>query len=221
MRMNYGWIRIYLFYGLIFFLLGFAGSFLENGWDESWLAQSFNIFLADLGKYMNPVNSGDNPVMVMAGRSKLSIRLFYPACAAEELGVTPDRIRSLLEGYYHPVIIESFQDRAQYQQYWSRWSDDEPDRIRVGINVISYSDKRDRYQVDLGLAFPRQLQEIASRQMENALGGAASYTLRHILRNSRCRRVYYWNQAGSLKPVLLKITKALAEIPGLWQDTRI
>jgi hypothetical protein len=219
MRIAGGWIRIYLFYGLIFFLLGLAGSLLEGGWaEEPRLGRGLNLLFANLGKYMNPVIPGNNTIMVLAGRSRLSIRLAYSANFPGDWGGMEDKIRGLLGEAYYPVIIERIDNDAHYyQRFWSRWNEFGTDRINVELMVIPDLKLGERYRVDLGLVFPQSIKEAVSQQIESVLGGIAAYSLRQIKRDYLCRREYHWNQSGSVQPILLRLTKALAEIPGLRQ----
>jgi hypothetical protein len=218
MRMTGGWIRIYLFYGLIFFLLGLAGGLLGSGWGEElrW-ERGVNMFLADLGKYMNSVIPANDAMMVMAGRRRLSVRLAYPANFPGNWGGLEDKIHGLLGETYYPVIIERMDNGGDYQRFWSRWNESGPDRIHVELRVIPDLNHGERYRVDLRLVFPQPIKAVVSQQMESVLNEIAAYSFRQIERDSLCRREYHWNQSDSLQPILLRLTNAIAEIPGLWR----
>jgi hypothetical protein len=218
MRIAGGWVRIYLFYGLIFFLLGLAGSLLESGWaEEPRLGRGLNILFANLGKYMNPVIPGNNTMMVLAGRNRLSIRLLYPVGIPGKRVAMPDKIRRLLGETYYPVDVERFKSSGDYQRLWSRCSNVGADQIGVGLNIIPVVNRKDRYRVQLGLAFPIQLREAMMQQMENVFKEIPSYSLRQIRRGYLCRQDYHWEQSGDLESVLTAFSNALAAIPALWR----
>jgi hypothetical protein len=218
-RMAGGWIRIYLFYGLIFFLLGLAGSLLQSGWgDESRLGRGLNLFWAGLGEYMNSVIPGNDTMMALAVRSRFSFRLLCPAGATGDGGEIAAKMRRLLGEAYYPVTVERFDNSGDYRRLWSRWSEVGADQMGMGLNVIPVGKRRDRYRVQLGLAFPLKLREITLQQMENVLGGMPSYSLRQLRRGYLCRQDYSWEQSGEWEPVLTAVTNALVAIPGLWRS---
>jgi hypothetical protein len=215
-RLAGGWIRIYLFYGLIFFMLGLAGSLLGSGWgEEPRMGRGFTMFRAELGKYMNSVIPGNDTMMVMADRSRYSLRLLYPAGATGDWGGITEKMRGLLGETYYPVIVERFDNSGDYQRLWSRWSEVEPDQVGMGLNLIPVGKRQGRYRVQLGLAFPVKLRGITLEQMENVLGGIPSYTLRQIRRGDVCRQDYHWDQSGDWETVLMAVAHALAAIPDL------
>lgn len=135
----HGWNRIYLFYGLIFFLLGFGACCLDKPFIWRRLAGDIQVFTADLGSFVGWERSSANAdLAVMAKPATVTVCFLYPhplltGCLASVLSRCRQELEQQKVNFKLQGVTEDF-DKA-----FHRWVCENPGSIIIGLNSTGSS----------------------------------------------------------------------------------
>lgn len=146
-----GWNRIYLFYGLIFFLLGFTGYLFDNPAFVRRLSGAGNNLLLAL-------RSGDwalgsnRELAVLAEPDRTPVRILYPKCLRNH-GLESElrQCQKALAGRLAQVKLEMI--TADFDSNFRRRAA-EGRGITMGVNLIALSPGAAGFQIELRLSAP-------------------------------------------------------------------
>lgn len=165
----HGWNRIFLFYGLIFFLLGFAGVLFNR---EGFLSRGdwgFQNFTADLKPYTSLVKPGVNQeVAVLAPGNDAGV-CFWHSPSFRDAGFEPEieRCCALLRSQVGPVIVKTAEEGEG--DPGKRWAREYPGYVIIGLDAQRLDPAQPGYRIVLSLGMMNLAAPLVMEQVLTAL----------------------------------------------------
>jgi len=190
-----GWNRIYLFYGLIFFLLGFAACCLNQTffWEE--LAWGFQTFTADLGPYTGrKIPSGNPNIMVMAQPNNIPVCFLYThRLLTKGLAPVLNECRKDLERQCTKLQFKVV--TADFDAVFNHWIRENPRSIVIGLNIREPSAGDQTWEIDLKFSVTDLALVPLMERVVEVLRDRPSLTFRLQKKIPGCLEVS-WQEAG-------------------------
>lgn len=206
----YGWNRIFLFYGLIFFLLGFAGFLLNEELFLNRIDWGFHQFAADLEPYMRlgkPV--ANREVAVLSPGANAGVCFWYTA-DLPEAGFEPviRQCRVLLQSRVGYVELKTA--GGDEKEVGQRCAREYPGYLIIGLDAKRLYPAKHGYRIDLNLGMLNLPAPLVMEQIMEALGDRSRISFQVQPRPGECLKVS-WQEGKDGKGITAVVT-VLAEL---------
>jgi hypothetical protein len=128
------WKKIYLFYGVIFFLLGGVGGYLHMPNRQDGCIRWLQRLTADWRAYLTVVPEGTSPaVTVDAPASGVTVSFFCPEKWVQHSPTTVRQLDELLTKHFTRVEMQAVSNDLDFTAWFAAKEVKYPDRIIVGL----------------------------------------------------------------------------------------
>jgi hypothetical protein len=158
------WRKIYLFYGLIFFLLGWVGVNLSASRGLTGLGAGFRGFAADLRSYTAVTPDAASPaVAVFAPAAPATIEIFYPERLAKCFVAPLPQLQKRLARRFARVEMKAVNRNVNFAEWFAGRVVKYPGQVVVGLELINSQPQRSEVHLWLRTVTAPPLAELANK----------------------------------------------------------
>jgi hypothetical protein len=204
-----GWKKIYLFYGSIFFLLGWVGGCLRAPDGLTGLSAGLQKFTTDLRLLAAVAPDDLTPaVAVLAPASTAAVTFFYPESIAEHSVTLTSQLQKALTRHFARVEMKAVNRNVDFFKWFAGMAGKYPGQVVAGLEIVNWQPQRNEVHLWLWTVTTPPLPQLVKKL--NFLPDAAQISVK-IQRNSGFFWEVSWVETAPTGSTIPMVVAAWAE----------